>query len=51
MVGKTVSHYLQGQTLQVRASIMDAVANKPLYAVDPANGSRDKAVEAVEGVR
>jgi tetratricopeptide (TPR) repeat protein len=43
--------YLQGQTLQVRASIMDEVANKPLYAAEPANGSREKAIEAVETVR
>jgi serine/threonine protein kinase/TolB-like protein len=45
------AYYLQGQTLQVRASVMDAVANKPLYAVEPANGPRDKAMEAVESVR
>jgi TolB-like protein len=37
--------YLQGQTLQIRASIMDAAANKPLYAVEPANGPREKAAE------
>ena len=43
--------YLQGQTLQIRASIMDAVADKPLYAVEPANGSREKAMEVVETVR
>jgi tetratricopeptide (TPR) repeat protein len=43
--------YLQGQTLQVRASIMDVVAGKPLYAVEPASGPRDKAMEAVESVR
>jgi tRNA A-37 threonylcarbamoyl transferase component Bud32/TolB-like protein len=43
--------YLQGQTLQIRASIMDAVANKPLYALEPVNGPREKAAEAVETVR
>jgi serine/threonine protein kinase/tetratricopeptide (TPR) repeat protein len=42
--------YLQGQTLQVRATIMDVVANKPLYAVEPASGPREKAVEVVESV-
>ncbi|SPE38264.1 putative Calcium/calmodulin-dependent protein kinase [Candidatus Sulfopaludibacter sp. SbA6] len=43
--------YLQGQTLQVRASIMDEVAGQLLYAIEPANGTREKAVEAVESVR
>ena len=45
------AYYLQGQTLQVRASIMDLVANKPVHAVEPANGPREKAMEAVESVR
>jgi predicted Ser/Thr protein kinase/tetratricopeptide (TPR) repeat protein len=43
--------YLQGQTLQVRATIMDVLANKPLYAVEPASGPREKAMEVVESVR
>ncbi len=43
--------YLQGGTLQVRADITDVVANKPLYAVEPAKGPREKAMEAVETVR
>jgi len=34
------AYYQQGQTLQVRATILDVAANKPLYAVEPANGSR-----------
>ena len=42
--------YLQGQTLQIRATIMDVVANKPLYAVEPASGPREKAMEVVESV-
>jgi tetratricopeptide (TPR) repeat protein len=42
--------YLQGQTLQVRATIMDVAANKPLYAVEPASGPREKAMEVVESV-
>lgn len=37
--------YQQGQTLQIRATILDEVANKPLYAVEPASGPRDKAAE------
>lgn len=45
------AYYLQGQKLQIRATIMDAVANKPLYAVDPASGPREKATEAIESVR
>jgi hypothetical protein len=43
--------YLQGQTLQIRATLMDVAANKPLYAVEPATGLREKALEAVESVR
>jgi tetratricopeptide (TPR) repeat protein/TolB-like protein len=43
--------YLQGQTLQVRASMIDVLAGKPLYAVEPANGPREKAMEAVETAR
>jgi serine/threonine protein kinase len=43
--------YLQGQTLQVRATVMDGVANKTLYAIEPANGTREKAMEAVESIR
>jgi serine/threonine protein kinase/tetratricopeptide (TPR) repeat protein len=42
--------YLQGQTLQVRATIMDVVAKRPLYAVEPASGPREKAMEVVESV-
>ena len=42
--------YLQAQTLQVRATIMDVAANKRLYAVEPASGPREKAMEAVESV-
>jgi serine/threonine protein kinase len=42
--------YLQGQTLQVRATIMDVLANKPLCAVEPASGPREKAMEVVESV-
>jgi tetratricopeptide (TPR) repeat protein len=45
------AYYLQGQTLKVRASIMDVVANKPLCAVDPATGPRERAMEAVESTR
>jgi tRNA A-37 threonylcarbamoyl transferase component Bud32/tetratricopeptide (TPR) repeat protein len=45
------AYYVQAQTLQLRASIMDEVAGKPLYAVEPANGPREKAMEAVESVR
>jgi len=44
------AYYQQGQTLQVRATILDVAANKPLYAVEPANGSREKAMEVVESV-
>ena len=44
------AYYQQGQTLQVRATIMDVVANKPLYAVEPASGPREKAMEVVESV-
>ena len=45
------AYYLQGQTLQVQARITDAVENRLLYAVEPANGPRDRAMEAVEVVR
>ena len=44
------AYYLQGQTLQVRATIMDVMANKPLYAVEPASGPKEKAMEVVESV-
>jgi tetratricopeptide (TPR) repeat protein len=43
--------YLQGQTLQIQANIMDMIANKPLYAVEPASGSQEKAMEVIETVR
>jgi tetratricopeptide (TPR) repeat protein len=43
--------YLQGQTLQVRTSITDVLASKPLYAVEPASGPREKAMEAVDTMR
>jgi len=43
--------YLQGLTLQIQAGIFDAVSNKPIYAVEPASGSREKSVEAIESVR
>jgi DNA-binding winged helix-turn-helix (wHTH) protein/TolB-like protein len=39
--------YQQSHMLQIRATIMDEVASKPLYVVAPVNGTRDKAVEAV----
>jgi tetratricopeptide (TPR) repeat protein len=43
--------YLQGQTLQLRAEITDAVAGRPLYAVEPANGARNDAMSTVDAVR
>lgn len=45
------AYYVQGQTLQMEAIIMDVVANRPLYAIEPATGLREKAMEAVEAVR
>ena len=47
----TGATYLQGQTLQVQATIMDEVENKPLYAIEPADGTRQNAVAVVESVR
>jgi hypothetical protein len=43
--------YLQGQTLQLRGAITDAVAGRPLYAVEPASGARDEAMPMVDTVR
>jgi tetratricopeptide (TPR) repeat protein/TolB-like protein len=43
--------YLQGRTLQLRAAITDAVAARPLYAVEPARGPRDDAMPMVDAVR
>ena len=43
--------YLQGQTLQVQATILDIVTSQPLYAVEPATAPREKAMEVVESVR
>ena len=45
------AYYLQGQTLQVQARITNAVENRLLYAVEPASGPRDNAMQAVEVVR
>ncbi len=45
------AYYVQGQTLQIQAIIMDVVANLPLYAVEPASGPREKATETVEEVK
>ena len=43
--------YLQGQTLQIHASIMDVVANLPLFAVEPATGPREQATQVIGTVR
>jgi hypothetical protein len=45
------AYYEQGQTLQMEAIIMDVVANRPLCAIEPAIGLREKTIEAVEAVR
>ena len=46
----TGSYYLQGHALQVRAAITDAIADKPLYPIPPAEGPREKPMEVVETV-
>jgi tRNA A-37 threonylcarbamoyl transferase component Bud32/TolB-like protein len=43
--------YLQGGMLQVQAAIMEMAANQPLYAIEPAEGKREKAMEIVGRVR
>jgi tetratricopeptide (TPR) repeat protein len=45
------AYYLQGQTLQVQASITDTVAGKSLYPIEPASSSRERAIESFESVR
>ena len=43
--------YANGPTLQIQAKITDAVANKMIYAVEPANGQRERAMEVLEKIR
>lgn len=45
------AYYVQGQTLQMETIIMDVVANRPLCAIEPATGLREKTIKAVEAVR
>ena len=42
---------LQGQTIQVRTTITDEMANKPLYAEQAANGPREHAMQLAESCR
>ena len=39
--------YQQGQTLEVRTTITDEIANKPLWPIEPADGTRDNAAQIV----
>jgi TolB-like protein len=42
--------YQQDQKLEVRTTIMDVIANKPLWAVGPAEGTRDEAAQIADEV-
>jgi TolB-like protein/tetratricopeptide (TPR) repeat protein len=47
----TGSIYLTGDTLDLRAQVIDASSGKPVYALKPETGPRDQPAEAIERVR
>jgi tetratricopeptide (TPR) repeat protein len=47
----TGGFYLTGETLDLRARVIDASSGKPIYALKPETGPRDQPTEAIDRVR